>query len=54
MTDAEAEEIETSSNPENFNVEGTVTVKWPSVTLEFNMNKLLGISTVLLQALIQK
>ena len=42
MTYAEADEIEASSDFENFNVEGTVTVEWPDVTLEFNMNKLLG------------
>ena len=42
MTDAEADEIEASSDFENFNVEGSITVEWPDVTLEFNMNKLLG------------
>ena len=48
MTYAEADEIEASSDFENFNVEGTVTVEWPDVTLEFNMNKLLGKRTVFL------
>ena len=42
MTAAEADEIEASSDFENFNVEGTITVEWPDVTLQFNMNKLLS------------
>ena len=42
MTAAEAGEIEDSADFEKFNVEGTITVEWPDVTLEFNMNKFVG------------
>ena len=42
MTAAEASEIEASADFEHFNVEGTVTVEWPEVKLEFNMNKFAG------------
>ena len=39
MTATEADEIEASSDFENFNVEGTITVEWPDFTLELNMSK---------------
>ena len=42
MTAAEASKIESSSDFEHFNVEGTITIEWPDVTLEFNMNTFLG------------
>ena len=42
LTGAEADEIEACSNFENFNVEGTINVEWPNVTIEFSMNKFLG------------
>lgn len=42
MSASEASEIEIRSDFENFNVEGTISVEWPDVILEFNMNKFLG------------
>ena len=42
MTAAEAREIEMKTDFDNFNVEGSITVEWPDVSLEFNMNRFLG------------
>ena len=42
LTVAETSEIEASADFEHFNVEGTITVEWPEVKLEFNMSKFAG------------
>lgn len=42
LTPNETAELQTAANYENYNVEGTVHVEWPLVTVEFNMDEFLG------------